>query len=300
MEFHRIRYFLEVAQTGSFSKAAAHCNVSQPSLSQQILKLEAQVGEPLFKRLRQGAILTEFGEAFLPHARTIEQSMRNASEFASSYRQSIRGTIRMGAIPTVAPYLLPAILDCTSKRYRDIRFELHEETTAQLIQKLQSGVIDFALLSTPFEGEGSFENECLLEDELLVTLPATHPLNERDEVPVPLLESELMVLLKETHCLSEQSLAICQEAGAHPRVHLESNQLETALALVESGLGVTFTPRIALPFHRNRRVLFHSIAPRPVTRNIALAWAKTQSFSRAQSAFLEVIRECAAKSKHNL
>ena len=292
MEFHRIRYFLEVAKTGNFSRAAENCHVSQPSLSQQIIKLENELGDILFKRVRHGVFLTEFGEAFLPHARKIENCVLNAHEFAQTYHRSVKGLIKIGAIPTIAPYLLPTIIESTSVAYPEIHFELHEETTDVLLKKLHAGSIDFALLSPPFEGEGDFEIERLMQDELLITIPVNHPLHSATQIPVTLLESEAMVLLKDSHCLSHQSISICQKSGMNPNIRIQSSQLDTVLALVESGMGVTFTPHMALPFHRSRRVSHHSISPTPFKRNIAIAWPRLQTPSRSQQAFLEVLRKC--------
>ena len=291
MELHRIRYFLEVAKTGNFSKAAENCHVSQPSLSQQIIKLESILDEPLFKRVRHGVMLTEFGEAFLPYARSILQSVNNAEEFSRDYHKSIKGIIKLGAIPTIAPYLLPAVIEATTQNFPEITFELHEETTDRLVQKLHSGIIDYALLSPPFSGESEFICKHLLNDELLITIPYDHSLHNSNQIPLQLLESEAMVLLKDSHCLSHQSISICQKSGMNPNIKIQSSQLDTVLALVESGMGVTFTPRIALPFHSSRKVSYHSIAPKPFNRALVIAWPRLQNPGRAQQAFLEVIEK---------
>lgn len=289
MEFHRVRYFLEVVRQCSFSKAALACHVSQPSMSQQIKKLEEQLGEVLFRRLRDGIKLTDFGEEFLPYARKIMNDIHAAVDFSHSYQKEIRGEIRIGAIPTIAPYLIPQLITKTTQKHSQIEFLLFEETTDVLIQLLRSGSIDIALMSPPFTGEKETNSMIIGEDELLITLPTQHRFSNRQAIALKDLESEPMVLMKDTHCLSQQSIKLCERSGIHPKVNVQSSQLDTVLSLVESGMGITFTPRMAIPFHTTRAVTYHSIKPLKMKRSIAFVWLRLQSLTRAQKAFLNMV-----------
>ncbi len=290
MEIHRIQYFLEVARQKNFSRAAERCNVSQPSLSQQIKKLEDELGECLFLRSRDGITLTDFGQQFLPHADAILREVSAAREFSEDYQGKIAGLIKLGAIPTIAPYLLPGIIAYTRRTHPLIQFEIFEETTQRLVELLREGTLDFALLSppTPLDEEADFL--ALPEDELLLTLPREHRLANDKAIKLKELSQESMVQLKDAHCLSRQSQSICHLGGLNPKITIQSSQLETALGMVELGFGFTFTPRMALDSHRHRQVSYHSVSPRPVTRDIRLIWLRRHRLSKTQQALLALLR----------
>jgi len=289
MEIHRIHYFLEVARQKHFSRAAERCHVSQPSLSQQIKKLEDELGESLFLRSRDGITLTDFGKQFLPHADAIWREVTAAREFSAEYQGKVAGLIKIGAIPTIAPYLLPKLIEQVKAAHPLIQFEIFEETTQHLVELLREGALDFALLSPPTAIDEEADHLELPQDELLLTLPQEHRLAQDKAVRLKDLSSDSMVQLKDAHCLSRQSQSICHTGGLTPKITIQSSQLETALGMVELGLGFTFTPRMALPFHQHRQVNYHSISPKPVTREIRLIWLRRHRLSKTQRAFLEQI-----------
>jgi len=289
MDFHRIRYFLEVTKQGQFSRAAEVCFVSQPSLSQQIQKLEDEVGGLLFVRSRSGVSLTELGEDFLPHAQAIMAEVNLAREFRDKLDGKIRRPVRVGAIPTIAPYLLPSFIDHVRKEHVEAEFEVVEDTTASLVEALRMRSIDFALLSPPTEVDSEVNFLDICDDELLLTLPEGHHLNSLDGILLEDMKDERLVLLKDAHCLSQQSQGFCKAAGLEADVTIRSSQVDTLLGMVELGMGFTFTPRMAVPFHGHRRIKFHGIEPERYFRQIRLVWMKGNGASSTQRLVLDCL-----------
>jgi LysR family hydrogen peroxide-inducible transcriptional activator len=296
MELQQIRYALELARQRNFTRAARACHVSQPTLSQQLRKLEEELGEPLFKRLRAGAVPTPFGERFLARARRIHAELENVRGDAGALRKEVVGDLTVGAIPTIAPYLLPGWIERFTGAHPRVRLAIREETTDVLVRQLLDGSVDLAVLSPGFAGEEQTERRIVLRDELLVTLPRDHRLALLETIPVKELREAPLMLLKEEHCLSRQSLVICGLSGHEPQVAINSSQLETVLALVEAGFGISFTPSIAVPFLAKRKVTYRSLAPERTFREIAIAWPRDVSLTRAESAFLDCVASAAPRA----
>lgn len=298
MELHQLRYFLALARERNFTRAAERCAVSQPSLSQQVRKLEGELGEPLVRRARRGTVLTPAGERLLPRARRILEETASIAEEMGPGEAGVRGTVRLGAIPTVAPYLLPELLGAALGPHPGLEVRLFEETTATLVDRLRDGELDFALVSAPFAGEEEMESLALCRDELLVALPAEHPLDTRARISLQALSGYPVVLMKEAHCLSGQSRALCESSSVRPRVSIESSQLDTVVSLVAAGLGFSFVPEMARPFFRDRGILLRPVAPKPVHRKIVLIRVAGDPFSSAESAFREAVRvHCADRKR---
>lgn len=290
MELHQLRYMIAVAKTGNFSRAAEMCHVSQPSLSQQIQKLEQELGEPLFVRRRQRNSLTPLGERFLSRAERILREIGEAKADAEAYTGGLSGALRVGVIPTVAPYLMPSLLKASLKKYPGLSFQISEETTDRLLQAMHLGQVDVSILSLPVEGN-EWEIEQLFQDELLVALPWKHGLSgSKGAIRIAELVQEKLVLMKEAHCLSGQTLQVCSRAGYQPEVYLHSSQIETLLAMVECGMGISFVPDMARPYSVKRKIHFASLEPK-VFRPIALVWQKNNSRTRAFRAFRELCLE---------
>lgn len=286
MEFQQLRYFVALARERNFSRAATACSVSQPSLSQQFRKLEEELGEPLFRRTRKGAVLTEFGEILLPQAQQLLADAERIFEEARSRTSNLRGRVVLGAIPTIAPYLLPGIIGACASSFPQLELKLVEETTDVLISRMLDGHLDFCLLSPPFDHAAEFASQFLLEDELLIALASGHPLKTSPRISLVDLADFPIVLMKETHCLSRQSILLCESSGLHPNLSIESSQLETVVSLVESGLGFSFIPKLAMAGFTHRRVVFRSIHPDPVSRALHLVWPKHERLTRVQETFL--------------
>ena len=282
MDTQRLRYFVEVARQNHFSRAAAACRVSQPSLSQQIRKLEQEVGGALLERKRGHVGLTPFGMEFMKHAQAILAGVESAEEFVRRAEDGRQRTLRFGAIPTIAPYLIPDLFAAIRRRLPSARFELTEAFTEILADALMTGRIDFALWSPPTAQDAACDNELLLRDELLLTLPKTHPLAKAPSLTPAMLAGERMLLLENTHCLASQAEGYCEDLGLHPDIAIRGTQIDTLLGLVEHGFGLTFTPAIAAKAHRHRKVTFRTMTRRPCHRDIRLAWLKRPFLTRRQ------------------
>jgi LysR family hydrogen peroxide-inducible transcriptional activator len=272
MELHQLRYLDTVARTGHFTRAAAECHVTQPTLSHQIRKLEQEMGGPLLRRSRDGARLTTLGEKVRVHARAVLASVEAARLEASSLARAVEGRVRLGVIPTVAPYLLPRLLADCRKRHPRLVFEINESPTQALLAGLTRGELDAIIISPPLETSAPLTLRPLFQDEFLLALPRRHPLAARRRLRLADLRNESMILLGDDHCLRGQALALCRRAGYTPRIAIQSAQLDTVLGLVETGLGLSLVPASALASLRHRRVQFRGLGPERAARQIALAW----------------------------
>lgn len=290
MDIQRLRYFLEVARQRSFSRAAEICHVSQPSLSQQIKKLEEEVEGPLFLRNRGRIALTPLGETFLQYAQAIMASVASAEEFVCEARSQARRTIRLGAIPTIAPFLVPEIFAAIRDREPDIKFQLIENRTEALLEALMIGDLDFALLSPPTDIDSACDHLTLCRDEFVLTLPETHPLAKARRITPAQLDGERIILLEDSHCLSRQMAAYCAAAGLTPDVSIRGSQIDTLLRLVESGFGLTFSPRIAVGANQHRKLVFRSLAKDRCYREIRLLWLRQPILPPSLRLVLNTIR----------
>lgn len=289
MELHQLRYMAAVARTGSFSRAAEQCHVAQPSLSQQIQKLEDELGERLFDRLKSGAKLTAAGEAFLPRALRILEEVDAVQREAREVRSLSRGTLTVGVLPTIAPYLLPAAIAGFSARYPGIEVVVQEETTARLLRLAAACEVDIAILSLPID-DASFETETLFREELLVALPPAHRLAKRRSIKAAELDGERFIVMKEGHCLGDQVLRFCDRREFQPHVSCRSAQIETVQALVQAGMGLSLIPKMACRTGSHEAPVYRPLdAPRP-QRTIVAAWPRQRPPNRAASEFLRFIR----------
>jgi LysR family hydrogen peroxide-inducible transcriptional activator len=226
MEMHQLRYVVAVVRAGNFSRAAEQCHVSQPSLSQQILKLEEELGERLFDRTKREAKLTPHGEAFLPRAVKILEEVDAARREASDAQRLLRGRLIIGVLPTIAPYLLPEVLVTFAEKFPGVKIVVHEDTTARLLKLAQAYEIDFALASRPIQDE-RMEVKDLFTEELRLALPPGHRLTRKRTVRLADLEKEPFIVMKEGHCLGDQVLTFCERRDLKPTINFRSAQLET-------------------------------------------------------------------------
>jgi LysR family hydrogen peroxide-inducible transcriptional activator len=293
MEMHQLRYVVAVARAGNFSRAAEQCHVSQPSLSQQIQKLEEELGERLFDRMKREAKLTPHGEAFLPRALKILEEVDLAKREASDAHRLLRGRVILGVLPTIAPYLLPAVLVDFAKKFPGVEIVIHEDTTAQLLKLANACEIDFAIASRPIQ-DPRMEVKDLFAEELRLALPPRHPLTRKRTVRLADLEKEPFIVMKEGHCLGDQVLNFCERRDLKPTVSFRSAQLETIQALVQSGVGISLIPAMAARSKRAGLPHYRSlVSPRP-QRKIVAIWPKQRPLSRAAN---ELFKQIIANSK---
>ncbi len=288
MEMHQLRYVVAVARTGNFSRAAEQCHVAQPSLSQQILKLEDELGERLFDRLKRSARPTALGEAFLRRAVRILEEADAAKREATDARDLLRGTVTVGVLPTIAPYLLPAVIVAFTEKFPGVEIVVQEDTTERLLELAHRYEIDFVLASHPIR-DGRLEIRELFTEELLLALPPGHPLTRRRSVRATDLEGERLIVMKEGHCLGDQVLGFCDRRDVTPRISFRSAQLETVQALVRSGLGISLIPAMAIRSELGNLPEYRPLqAPKPERKIVAL-WPRQRPPGRAASEFLRMV-----------
>jgi LysR family transcriptional regulator, hydrogen peroxide-inducible genes activator len=283
MELHQLRYICAIADTGSFSRAAEHCHVAQPSLSQQISKLEDELGTRLFDRLGRSIRLTDAGRAFLPHARAVLHQTELARSEVDGRRRDARGTVTVGVIPTIAPYFMPKRIAAFARRYPDATLRIVEETTPVLVESLRSLAIEFAVLSLPLRHR-DFDVAPLLTERLYAALPPDHPRAAASSLSIRELRDDRFVLLRDSHCFRGIALDACMRARLDPRIAFESGQFSSLLGMVAAGVGVTLVPEMAID--RAAGCRFVPVSDAQASRTIAVARLRGRSFSRVQQAFL--------------
>lgn len=287
---HQLRYAVAVARTGTFSRAAEQCHVSQPSLSQQIRKLEEELGERLFLRLKRQTKLTAAGAAFVRRAERILDEAAAAKREVADARDLLCGTLTLGVLPTIAPYLLPPVVTRFHRRHPGVEIVVQEDTTAQLLKLALAGEIDLALASLPI-ADGRFEVRELFTEELLVALPPGHPLAAKPVVRAGDLDRERLIVMKEGHCLGDQVLNFCERREVRPNITFRSAQLETVQALVCAGLGVSLIPAMAVSSGRHRQPVYRPLqAPRP-RRKIVAVWPRQRPPGRAAEELLRLVQK---------
>jgi LysR family hydrogen peroxide-inducible transcriptional activator len=288
MEMHQLRYVVAVARTKNFSRAAEQCHVSQPSLSQQIHKLEEELGGRLFERLKREAKLTAAGEAFVRRAGRILEEADAAKREAHDTRALLRGTVAVGVLPTIAPYLLPEVIVRFNQRYPGVEVIIHEDTTARLLKLALACDIDFAIASMPLH-DARFDTRELFAEELLLAVPSGHPLATKRSIGSSDLETERLIVMKEGHCLGEQVLSFCERRAMHPNISIRSAQVETIQSLVRAGVGLSLIPKMAVMNGKTDAPVYRSFsAPRP-ERSIVVAWPKPRPLSRAAQEFIKEV-----------
>jgi LysR family hydrogen peroxide-inducible transcriptional activator len=287
MEFHQLRYVCAIAETGSFSRAAERCHVAQPSLSQQILKLEEDLGAKLFDRLGRSVRLTEAGRAFLPHARSIIHQMDAARSDVEDRRTDVRGSVAVGVIPTIAPYFMPRYTATFARKYPEAKLRIVEEITPVLVESLRNLSIDLAILALPLRHK-ELELFPLRTEPLFAVLPKDHPRAGAKSLALKDLRGESFVMLRDGHCFRDLSIAACARARVAPRIAFESGQFSSLFGMVAAGVGVSLVPEMAIDTNANCRYIRLSDAR--ATRTIVAAVLRGRSFNRVQQAFLSGIK----------
>ena len=248
MEIHQLRYFVAIADEGSFSRAAAKVRVAQPSLSQQIRKLEAEVGQPLFDRLPRSVVLTEAGRCLIDYARQILASIGDARRCVDELKDEVGGKLAVGAIPTIAPYVLPELVVTFQKHYPEVTLEIVEDVTDGITRRIEGGELDVALAST-CRPSPTLRRESLGTEPLLALVPEGHPLAKKDVVEFDDLKSQRFLLLHEMHCLSQQVNHLLESRRLRPEIALAGSQLSTIANMVAASIGVSIVPQMMVRHH---------------------------------------------------
>jgi len=290
MNLRDLQYLVALADTGHFGEAAARCHVSQPTLSAQIRKLEQYLGVQLFERQPRQAILTDAGRAVLERARQVTQGAEDIRELARASRDPLGGKLRVGLIPTIAPYLLPRVSVRLRRQLPGLQLMLYEYQTAPLLEKLRAGELDLAILALPADTAG-LQTRSLFAESFLVAMPRRHQLAARKRLKPADLEGQTLLLLEEGHCLRDQALEVCGGVGASEEQDFRATSLETLRQMVAAGLGVTLLPRLAAegPIAGARGIVFRPFAPPSPSRMVGAAWRGSSSRREAIGAVCEVL-----------
>jgi LysR family transcriptional regulator, hydrogen peroxide-inducible genes activator len=287
MEFHQLRYVCAIADTGNFSRAAERCQIAQPSLSQQVLKLEEELGTKLFDRLGRSIRLTEAGRAFIPRARAILEQMEAARSSAADQNTDLRGSVAVGVIPTVAPYLIPSYAARFAKSYPDAKLRIVEETTSVLVEGLRDLSIDVAILALPLRHK-ELELFPIRTEPLFAALSIDDPRASAKSLALKDLRGESFVMLRDGHCFRDLSIDTCTRARITPNIVFESGQFSSLLGMVAAGVGVTLVPEMAID--RSVACRYVRLSDVQATRTIVTAVLHGRSFNRVQQAFVSGVR----------
>ncbi|MFC5994905.1 hydrogen peroxide-inducible genes activator [Pseudonocardia hispaniensis] len=283
--------FRAVAEFLHFRSAAAELGISQSTLSAALAGCEKALGGRLVDRTTRNVALTDRGERLLPSALRALAAIEDLVEQARPDRQPFTGRLRVGAIPTVAPYLLPAAMRELRQRYPRLQITIVEERTAQLVEAVTEGHCDVALLATRAPG---LVEEALFEEDFVIVVPPDHPLADATELHPSVLRELDVLLLTEGHCLREQTLDICTEAGVKPRMVDQVASLTTMAQLTAAGLGVTVLPESALALERARSGLAIARFARPAPgRRISLVYRRGDERGDEHAAIAAALRRAA-------
>jgi LysR family hydrogen peroxide-inducible transcriptional activator len=273
MNIRDLKYLIAVADHNHFGKAAEACFVSQPALSMQIKKLEGALGVTLIERNNKRIFFTDIGKLIVEQARDILYRVDSLQETANQAKDPFCGELHLGIIPTLAPYLLPRIIPKLSTLFPKLSLYLVEETTTNLLAKLNAGKLDAALVSIPIDGD--FAVHPLFDEEFVLALPLQHALAKQKNVNFADLENKTLLLLEEGHCLRDQALTVCHRAHAKESKSFRATSLETLRHMVAAGVGMTLMPKLAC--RANDGICYLPFASPIPKRTVGLVWRESSA-----------------------
>ncbi|MBA8901615.1 hydrogen peroxide-inducible genes activator [Phyllobacterium sp. P30BS-XVII] len=288
----QMRYFDILATTLHFRKAAELARISQPALSAQIAEMEQRLGTTLFERTRRTVVLTDMGKRLLPRVRGILNGIRSLEELASQRRGILQGRLRLGIIPTIAPYLLPILIPELRATYPDLTIELREAVTSKLVEDLRLGDLDALIAALPIDSEGVVAKP-LFRDRFLIATSS----NDIDILTSPMTQEnvalERLLLLEEGHCLRDQALAVCTSVKQRQLVNYGATSMATLLQMVSHGMGLTLIPEIAVRTEASRNnVRIIAFADPEPSREIGLIWRRQSERRDDFEALATTIIDC--------
>ncbi len=288
-DLRQLECFCAVARTGSFTRAAEELGMAQPSLSEQINKLEQALGEALFERFSRRIELTAPGATLLPRARALLEEAAALPQYLEAAREGVRGPLRVGAIPTILPYFLAPVLRGFVERFPEVELQLRESITEDLLQQVLDGALDLAVVSVPVAETGLVMSE-LFREPLCLAVPEGHALASAGSVQLRRLTNERLLILKGGHCLREESLTVCERARAHFGAQFEADQFASIFELIRAGFGVSIVPELARRSAEGCKLL--AIEP-PASRKIGYVRLERRYISKPVKAFTAYLREVA-------
>jgi LysR family hydrogen peroxide-inducible transcriptional activator len=291
LTLRQLRYFDALARHGHFGHAAAASAISQPALSMQIREMEETLGTPLFDRGPGGVRLTGLGEEVASRVRDILRSVDELGDLARTSQDTLTGRLRIGVIPTVAPYLLPRIIGNLTRSHSGLDIRVRETLTPRLIHELSDGRLDTAIVALPVS-EPAFAEVPLFSEEFVLVRP---PEDEGKSVPSPeILKQMRLLLLEEGHCFREQALSFCNLAAAAPREILDGSSLTTLVQMVSAGIGVTLIPEMAVTVETRSAPVSLARFPAPgPSRTIGMIWRRSSPLAPRLMRVADAVREAA-------
>ncbi len=291
MNIRDLKYLVAVAKLRNFTSAADHCYVSQPTLSGQIKKLEETLGVQLFERTNKKVIPTAVGKQITLSAIQILSEVDHIKAIAESSKDPLSGRFRLGAFPTLASYIFPAMVQPIKVRMPNLKLILLEEKTAILTQQLAQGDIDAALLALPIDND-LFSNQILFDDYFCLAVPEGHELSNLLQIDQSSILNRRLLLLEEGHCLRDQALDVCSITGTTEETDIRATSLETLRQMVRAGTGITLMPEIAI--RKNDGICYIPFkSPRP-KRTIGLVWRKTLAKTGVIEELIKIIQKPAS------
>ena len=290
-----LRYFEALARCRHFGRAAEACSISQPALSLQIKELEGMFGTPLVERGARQIRLTPVGEGLLQKARQILLAVEELDDLVRASKGPLAGRLRLGIIPTAAPYFLPGIIAALSQHFPELDLSLREAVTGKLIQDLLEGRLDLAVVALPVS-EPALREFALFEEDFVLVRPSE---DEGKPVPSPkMLQAMRLLLLEEGHCFRDQALSFCEFTESQPRQIMEGSSLSTLVQMVSAGMGVTLIPEMAVGLEtRSANVsVCRFPSPRP-SRTIGMIWRATNPLSDQLMQIGAIVREVGSKGR---
>jgi LysR family hydrogen peroxide-inducible transcriptional activator len=295
MNLRDLRYFVALADTRHFGKAAERSFVSQPTLSAQIKKLETYLGVQLIERQPRKVTLTETGAKILPLARRILQESDEIVSLARNEHDPLSGKLKVALIPTIGPYLLPLVTRKLRKQLPRLKLMLYEHQTQPLLEKLRAGDIDLGILALPVPLDG-LEARPLYLESFTLAVPTSSPLAKKATIKLDDLNGESLLLLEDGHCLRDQALDVCSRIDVKESEDYRATSLETLRQMVAAGLGITLLPELATrgPFGSGQGLQVKQFA-RPVpSRSVGAVWRKSTARTEAITAVCDVIHSSMA------
>ncbi len=288
MELRHLRYFEAVARHSHVTRAAAELHIAQPALSKQISQLEHELGVALFDRVGRNVRLTEAGESLLPHARAVMAQVEAARAEMAERIGLRKGRATVGAPPTVGTQLLPTVLATFNKRYPGIELRLHEAGVQTLLDLLETGLTDVAVVTLPVDDE-NLTVVPIFTEEMVIAVWLGHPMAGRSEVTISELQGEPWVLSPENYELREAALVACERAGFSPRVVLDGGETDTLLRFVAAGVGIALVPRLAVQGATDLVAL--RVSDQKLNRSLGVVWRGDRVASPAARALREFLVE---------
>ncbi|MAN46494.1 MAG: hydrogen peroxide-inducible genes activator [Alphaproteobacteria bacterium] len=269
----QLQYLVALGETGSFSRAAEACHVTQPTLSAGIKELEDMLGVKLAEREARGAKLTHAGQLAVTRATALINDAHALVQAVQSAGALLTGPFHLGAIPTIAPFVLPAAVRALSETYPNLKLYLHEDKTSRLIDQLRTRTLDAALIALPWDVHG-VETLPLFDDEFLFAAPVNHPLAKKNGLSPEDLANEDILLLEDGHCLRDHALSICRMKTGENKGQVAATSLGTLVNMIAGGLGVSLLPKLATDngLSTGPDVALREFVRPVIGRQIGIAW----------------------------